>query len=99
MAITYETGEIEDEEGQRMALRERFREACRDDGTPAFTTLTFLSLLVFYVFAMQCASTTAVVRRETNSWKWPIFQFAYMTATAWLASFAVYQGGILLGFT
>jgi len=99
MAITYETGEMEDEEGQRMALRERFRESRRDDGTPAFTTLTFLSLLVFYVFAMQCASTTAVVRRETNSWKWPLFQFAYMTATAWLASFAVYQGGLLLGFS
>ncbi|RFC46097.1 MAG: ferrous iron transport protein B [Verrucomicrobia bacterium] len=99
MAITYEAGEIEDEEGQRMALRQRFREARRDDGSPAFTTLTYVSLMVFYVFAMQCASTTAVVRRETNSWKWALFQFGYMTATAWIASFLVFQGGRLFGFS
>ncbi len=99
MAITYDAGEIEDEEGQRMALRQRFREAKRDDGSPAFTPLTYVSLMVFYVFAMQCASTTAVVRRETNSWKWPLFQFAYMTTTAWIAAFLVFQGGQLFGFS
>jgi ferrous iron transport protein B len=99
MAITYDAGDSGDEASQQLMLRQRFREAKRADGTPAFTTLTFLSLLVFYVFAMQCVSTTAIVRRETNSWKWPLFQIAYMTATAWIAAFMVYQGGRLLGFT
>ena len=99
MAITYDAGDEGDEESQRLVLRQRFREAKRDDGSPAFTTLTFLSLLVFYVFAMQCVSTTAIVRRETNSWRWALFQIAYMTTTAWVASFIVYQGGRLLGFS
>jgi ferrous iron transport protein B len=47
---------------------------------------------------MQCISTIAVVRRETNGWKWPLFQTAYMTGTAWILSFIVYQGGTALGF-
>jgi len=54
--------------------------------------------MIFYVFAMQCMSTLAVVKRETNSWRWPAFQMAYMTGTAWVVSFVVYQGGHLLGF-
>jgi ferrous iron transport protein B len=54
--------------------------------------------MVFFVFAMQCLSTVAVVKRETNGWKWPLFQIAYMTSFAWLASLLVYQGGRLLGF-
>ena len=56
------------------------------------------ALMVFYVLAMQCASTVAVVRRETNSWKWPVFQWVYMGALAWALAFATYQGGLLLGF-
>ncbi len=97
MAITYQVDDAGEEETQMVALRERFRGAVRADGTPLFTTRTFLSLMVFYVFAMQCASTTAVVRRETNSWRWPLFQIGYMTATAWLAALLVYQGGKLFG--
>ena len=54
--------------------------------------------MVFYVLAMQCISTVAIVRRETNSWRWPLFQIAYMTALAWVGAFVVYQGGRLLGF-
>jgi ferrous iron transport protein B len=54
--------------------------------------------MVFFVFAMQCLSTVAVVKRETNGWKWPLFQIGYMTAAAYLASLVVYQGGRLLGF-
>jgi ferrous iron transport protein B len=94
MAITFEAGEDAAED----TLRDRFRQAVREDGTPVFTPLTCLSLMVFYVFAMQCVSTTAVVRRETNSWRWALFQIVYLTATAWIAAFAVYQGGRLLGF-
>jgi ferrous iron transport protein B len=53
--------------------------------------------MVFYVLCCQCVSTLAVVRRETNSWGWPIFMFAYMTALAYVGSLAVYQGGLALG--
>jgi ferrous iron transport protein B len=56
--------------------------------------LTFagaMALLVFFAFAMQCTSTLAIVRRETNSWKWPVVQFVYMTVVAYAAAFAVNQ--------
>jgi ferrous iron transport protein B len=68
------------------------------DGRILFTPLVCLTLMVFYVFAMQCVSTVVIVRRETNSWRWPLFQIAYMTGTAWVLSFAVYQTGRALGF-
>jgi ferrous iron transport protein B len=68
------------------------------DGRVLFTPLVCLTLMVFYVFAMQCISTIAVVRRETNSWRWPLFQTAYMTGAAWVLSFIVYQTGTALGF-
>lgn len=67
-------------------------------GAPFFTPLRAISLMVFYVLAMQCMSTIAVVRRETNGWKWPIFQWAYMALLAWGASFLVWQGGHWLGW-
>jgi ferrous iron transport protein B len=57
-----------------------------------------ITLMIFYVFAMQCVSTIAVVRRETNGWKWPTFQTVYMTGTAWILSFVVFQAGRALGF-
>ena len=79
-------------------LQDQMRAATREDGTPLFTPLVCISLMVFYVLAMQCISTVAIVRRETNSWRWPLFQIAYMTALAWLGAFIVYQGGKLLGF-
>jgi ferrous iron transport protein B len=74
------------------------RAATWPDGTPLFTPLTCLTLMIYYVFAMQCMSTVAVVRRETNSWRWPLFQIAYMTGTAWLVCFAVHHAGRALGF-
>ena len=70
----------------------------RSDGRPVFTPLVCLGLMVFYVLAMQCISTIAIVRRETNSWRWPLFQLGYMTSLAWVAAWVVYQGGRLLGF-
>ena len=54
--------------------------------------------MVFYVFAMQCVSTVAVVRRETNSWKWPFFQWLYMGVLAWVLAFITYHGGRWLGW-
>jgi ferrous iron transport protein B len=67
-------------------------------GQPVWTPLVAVSLLVYFVLAMQCISTLAVVKRETNSWKWPLFMQVYMTALAWGAAFVVYQGGKLFGW-
>jgi ferrous iron transport protein B len=64
----------------------------------AYTPLVGLSLMIFFALAMQCMSTLAVVRRESGSWRWPAFLFAYMTTLAWIASFLVFQVGRLLGF-
>lgn len=63
-----------------------------------YSPLTCVSLIVFFIFAMQCMSTLAVVKKETNSWKWPLFQLVYMTGFAYMAALVVYQGGRLLGF-
>jgi ferrous iron transport protein B len=79
-------------------LRDALKTARWPDGRLLFTPLVCLTLMVFYVFAMQCMSTIAVVRRETNGWKWPAFQTLYMTGTAWILSFVVYQAGRALGF-
>ena len=68
------------------------------DGRRLFTPLVCVTLMIFYVFAMQCMSTIAVVKRETNGWKWPLFQTLYMTGTAWILSFIFYQAGTALGF-
>lgn len=86
MATLYSVGE--DDQGVR--LRDKLHEARKEDGTPLFTLATGLSLMIFYVFAMQCMSTLAVVRRETKSWKWPAIQFAYMTAIAYVMSLLAY---------
>ncbi|HTP13731.1 MAG TPA: hypothetical protein VMM37_08875, partial [Bacteroidota bacterium] len=60
----------------------------------SFTILTAICLMVYYVLAMQCMSTVAIVRRETNGWKWPAFQIAYMTGIAYIATFVVYRVGL-----
>ena len=62
-----------------------------DTGKAFFTTAVGISLMLFYAFAMQCMSTLAIVRRETNSWTWPAVQFVYMGALAYLSSFIAYQ--------
>ncbi|MGA1607775.1 MAG: ferrous iron transport protein B [Planctomycetota bacterium] len=79
-------------------LRQEIRRLRRVDGSPLFTPLTCLSLMVFFALACQCLSTLAVVHREAGGIGWTVFLFGYMTALAWLCSFAVYQGGQLLGF-
>jgi ferrous iron transport protein B len=65
--------------------------ARRENGKPLYDLPTGLSLMIFYLFAMQCMSTIAVVRRETRSWKWPVIQFTYMTVVAYVMSLLVYQ--------
>jgi len=83
---------------QNKPLREALRDARHADGTPVMTPLSGISLMVFFLLACQCMSTIAVVRRESGSWKWPVFLFSYMTVLAYVASLAVYQGGRLLGY-
>ncbi|MDQ3907508.1 MAG: ferrous iron transport protein B, partial [Acidobacteriota bacterium] len=102
LSIVYNVG---DDEGggkgdkQSDSLIEAVRNAKRPDGTPAWTPLVAVSMMVFFVLACQCMSTVAVVRRETNSWRWPLFMVSYMLVLAYVASFITYQGGHLLGFS
>ena len=89
MATLYSVGENADENSE--TLRNKMNAAKRADGSPLYTTATGYSLLIFYLLAMQCMSTLAVVKRETGSWKWPIIQLIYMTGLAYLLSFIAYQ--------
>lgn len=98
MSVVYNVGGGDDPDAVVPTLAETLRQQTRPDGTPLYTTLTGLTLMVFYVAALQCVSTVAIVRRETNSWKWPCFQWAYMAVLAWVLAFLTWQGGRLLGF-
>ncbi len=87
LATIYSVGSDEEETiKNRMAAEVR-----SDDGTPLFNLASGVSLLLFYAFAMQCMSTLAVVKRETNSWKWPLMQLAFMSTFAYLVALAAYQ--------
>lgn len=79
----------DEEEGT--LLREKMATAKKSDGQPLFTVATGVSLMIFYLFAMQCMSTLAIVKRETRTWKWPAIQLVYMTAIAYVMSFIAYQ--------
>lgn len=96
LGVVYGVGEDADEEDA--TLRERMRADTWPDGRPVLTPLVGISILVFYVLALQCMSTLATLRRETGTWRWPIGLFVGYTALAWLASFVVYAGGRALGF-
>jgi len=96
MALVYG---IADNDEAEVPLRERMRTERRADGSRPYTPLVGASLLAFFALACQCSSTLAVIRRETRSWRWPLFLFAYTGVLAWLTSFAIYQGGKLLGFS
>lgn len=98
MSTVYNVGDLDDSEEGTHGLAAVLQSQKRDDGSRLYTPLTGVTLMVFYVFALQCVSTIAVVRRETNAWKWPLFQLAYMTALAWVLAFVTYQGGRLLGW-
>ncbi len=88
MATIYSIGSTDDEG----TIRDRMaKEVNPTTGKPTYNFATSLSLLVFYIFAMMCMSTLAVVKRETGGWKWPIIQFFFMTALAYLGAFLVYQ--------
>jgi ferrous iron transport protein B len=89
---------VESAKDNTTPLRQALLAAKWPDGRKLFTPLVCFTLMIFYVFAMQCVSTIAVVRRETNSWRWPLFQIGYLTGTAWLVCILVYQTGRALGF-
>jgi ferrous iron transport protein B len=94
LGLVYGIGSVDEE---ATPLRDRLRAEKQADGRPKYSALTGLSLMVFFALACQCMSTLAVVRRETRTFRWPAFMFAYMTLLAWLASFTIYQGGRWLG--
>jgi ferrous iron transport protein B len=88
MATLYSVG---DDDNGSLLLKEKKKSAVRPDGKLVFNLASGLSLMIFYVFAMQCMSTLAVVKRETRSWRWPMIQLVYMTGLAYVMSWLVYQ--------
>jgi len=91
---------VEDTGDDTVNLREAMQnDVNAETGKRSYTPLVALALMVFYVFAAQCMATFAIVRQETNSWKWPLFMVAYMTVLAYVGALVVYQGGLLLGFS
>ncbi len=92
MGVIYGAGDDE------TSLRERLRDEKKPDGTPAYSALAGLSLMIFFALACQCMSTLAVMKRETGGYKWPGFALAYMSVLAYVASLLVFQVGTALGF-
>ena len=93
LATIYSLGEVDVEEGEaeQRTVVARLQQEMRPDGTPVFNLATGVSILLFFASAMQCISTFAIVRKETNSWKWAILQWVFMTGFAYLSAFAAYQ--------
>jgi len=107
LGIVFSEGKVDTEEVRKAglagaggtALGKAIKAATWDDDPdrPLFTVASALSLLVFFALCCQCASTLAVIRRETRSWSWPAFTFVYMTALAYVAAFVVFQVGSWMG--
>jgi ferrous iron transport protein B len=93
LATIYSLGVVDVEEGEaeQRTVITRLQEEMRPDGTPMFNLATGVSILLFFASAMQCISTFAIVRKETNSWKWAIIQWLFMTGFAYLSALAAYQ--------
>ena len=87
MATLYSVGDEDD----GLLLRQKMAAARKADGSPVYTVAAGVSLMIFYLLAMQCMSTLAVVRRETRSWKWPVIQLVYMTGLAYVVSWLAYE--------
>jgi ferrous iron transport protein B len=81
---------VQDDGGENKRLIDRLREDKRADGKPTYTLASGVSLMIFYVFAMQCMATLAVVKRETKSWKWPLIQIGFMAALAYTGAWIAY---------
>ncbi|HTJ83891.1 MAG TPA: ferrous iron transport protein B [Polyangiaceae bacterium] len=96
LGVVYGVGEADE---SSTSLRDALRDAKTETGQSVMTPLTGVCLMVFFVLACQCMSTIAVIRRESGSWKWPAFLFAYMTTLAYGVTFAVHQVGMLMGLS
>lgn len=96
MTQLFHVAEGETEEETWTSLRKQLAAETWPDGRPMFTIPAVLALLVFYIYALQCLPTSAVVAREAGSWKWAAGQFIFMTAFAWFGAFAVFQIASLL---
>jgi ferrous iron transport protein B len=90
---------VEAEDDNIIPLKIAMKNEKDENGNPKYTILVALSLMVFYVFAAQCMATFAIIKKETNSWKWPVFMIVYMSILAYGGAFIVYQGGLALGFS
>jgi ferrous iron transport protein B len=99
MSTIYNVGKYDRSRSGLSNLARTLQEQKLPNGSAVYTPLTAVTLMVFYVFALQCVSTVAIVRRETNSWKWPLFQWIYMGLLAWGMAFIVYRVGHLFGWT
>ena len=88
LATIYSVGNHSNEEA---TIKEQMKNEVREDGKPVFNFATGISLLLFYAFAMQCASTLAIVKKETNSWKWPLIQLVFMSGFAYLVALMAFQ--------
>jgi ferrous iron transport protein B len=97
MSTVYNVGEADKSAASMNDLQKTLQAQRRPDGSVIYSPLTALTLMVFYVFALQCVSTVAIVRRETNSWKWPLFQWTYMGILAWVMAFLTQHIGRWLG--
>jgi len=89
---------LEDDSGENKRLLIAMQDDRKPDGTAVFSILTALSLMVYFAYAAQCIATFAIIKKETNSWRWPFFMVFYMTILAYSASFIFYQSGRLLGY-
>jgi ferrous iron transport protein B len=99
LGVIYQLGpEVDVGSGEDQSrLQQQLRAARWDDtGEPVYNLPVALSIMVFFALCAQCAATLAVIRRETNSWRWPVFTFAYMTGLAYLGALLTYQIGIRL---
>ena len=87
LGTVYAVGDDADE----ATLSERLQASTWPDGSPVFTLPMVIGLLIFYACCLQCAATLAVIRRETNSWRWPIFAWVYMTSIGYLGALFAFQ--------
>ncbi len=94
LGVIFDLGGDQDEESE--GLRSAIKSATWPDGRPLFTLPVALGVMVFFALCMQCVSTLAIMRRETNSWRWPAFAFAYMTTLAYVGAFVVYRASLAL---
>ncbi len=91
LAVIYNIENYDDSKGKQRELKNIMLHDTDENGNKVFTLASGISLLLFYAFAMQCMSTLAIVKKETNSWKWPAMQFIIMTLIAYIVSLITFQ--------